>query len=206
MLRKLVPILLALAMVFSMMTACGKKKVKDDDIGSIREQIEELPVELDDNTKELLDKIDSADTGSTAPAAPAVNFQVTVDLPEGWVEKEDQTNIAAYEKETNMVNVMAGYAPSEVKNVTELAAYEREQIKEYFEDAVFSEVESYQISGMQGAWISMEITIGKTMKQTQSYVYFEKGGKYYKIMIAYFSDDEQGKKDTEAILASMKIE
>lgn len=206
MLKRLIPILLALAMVFSMMTACGKKKAKDDNIGSVKEQLEDLPVEFDDDTQQLLDKIDSTDAGSTAPSA-ASNINVTVDLPEGWVENKDQTNvIAAYEKETNMVYVMAAWVPDEVKNVTDLAEYEKEQVGEYFEDAVFSEVESVTVSGMQGARLSMDISIAKTLKQTQTYVYLEKGGNYYKILIAYFSDDEQGKKETEDILASMKIE
>ena len=206
MLKKLVPILLAFAMVFSMMTACGKKKAKDNDIGSIRDQIEDLPVELDDDTKDLLDKLDSADTGSTAPAS-APSIKVTVDLPEGWTEKADQINtIAAYEKETNMVSVMSAWAPDEVENVSDLAESEKEQIREYFEDAVFSEVESVTVSGMQGARLSMDIPIAKTLNQTQTYIYLEKGGKYYKIMIAYFTDDEQGKNETEAILSSMKIE
>ena len=54
--------------------------------------------------------------------------------------------------------------------------------------------------------ISLVIPITKSMNQVQWYIYFEKGGKFYKSMGAYFSDDEQGKADVESIIASMKIE
>lgn len=204
MIKKMVLFLLALAMMLTMMTACGKKKARQDDAGSIK--VEVTPVQLDENTEEPLDKVDNADTGSTGSAAKP-DVKVTVNLPEGWTEKENATNmIAAYEKETSMVNVLAPYTPSNVKNTAELAEYEKEQLKEVFEDVVFSEIESITVSGMQGSRLRMEITIAKTLKQTQSYVYLEKGGMYYKIMIAYFSDDEQGKKEAEEVLSSLKIE
>jgi hypothetical protein len=109
-------------------------------------------------------------------------------------------------KDTSLVQVIASWAPSEVKDTKALAEYELEQTSEYFEDATFSDVESYQVSGMEGSSISLVIPITKSMNQVQWYIYFEKGGKFYKIMGAYFSDDEQGKADVESIIASMKIE
>jgi hypothetical protein len=206
MMKKLVLFLLAFAMVFSMVTACGKKKDEQDDAGFVEDKLEDLPVQLADDTKELLDQIDSAVNGSTASAAKT-DVKITVDLPEGWTEKENPINmLAAYEKGTTMVNVLEPYAPSSVKNTAELAEYEKEQLKGFFEDVVFSEIESITVSGIKGSRLSMEITIGKTLKQTQSYVYLEKDGVYYKIMIAYFSDDEQGKREAEEVLTSLKIE
>lgn len=207
MIKRFLPAVLVLCLVFSLFTACGKKKTQKDDAQSIADQVEKLPVELDDDTKELLEGIEDIDTGSTAPSATQPNIKVTAELPEGWSEKTDNpSSIAYYERETNLVQVMAGWAPSEVKNTKGLAEYEIEQIKEYFEEATYSDIESYKLSGHDGSRMSIDIPITDTMKQTQVYVYLDINGKYYKIMGAYFSDDEQGKLDVEALIASLKIE
>ncbi len=204
--KRLIPILLVVAMMFSVFTACGRKKTPEDEINAAREQIEDLPVQLDDKTEELLDKAENIDTDNIPALAPA-NIKVTVDLPEGWEEDKDTTNVVvAYKKDTNMFNLMQGYAYSEVNNAKDLAKLDLEQLKEYFEDAAFSEVEDITVAGMEGYKYSIEISITESMKQVQMYVYFEKGGDYYKVMSAWFSNDEEGKEDIEHILTSMKIE
>ncbi|NLO38332.1 MAG: hypothetical protein GX115_02510 [Ruminiclostridium sp.] len=204
--KRLIPILLVVAMLFSVFTACGKKKTPKDEISTAREQIEDLPVQLDDKTEALLDKAENIDTGNVPTLAPA-NIKVTVDLPEGWEEDKDSTNVVvAYIKDTNIFNLMQSYAYSEVNYAKDLAKLEMEQIKEYFEEAAYSELEAVTVAGLEGCKFSMELAITESMKQTQMYVYFEKGGNYYKVMSAWFSNDEEGKEDIEHILASMKIE
>lgn len=208
MMKRLVLPLLILCLAFSILAACGNKKSKkEDNVQSIVDQLDELPVELDDDTKELLEKIEDADPANVVPAAESAKIKVTADLPEGWTEVQDHPSmIASYEKETNMIQVMEAWAPSEVKGTKDLVEYEKEQIKEYFEDATFSEIENVTFLGMDAFRMVIDIPIMKTMKQTQVYTYFEKGGNYYKVMGAYFSDDEQGKDEVEAITGSLKIE
>jgi hypothetical protein len=48
-------------------------------------------------------------------------------------------------------------------------------------------------------------TIGGTIKQTQVYVYFKKGNDFYKIMGAYFSNDEEAKSDLFSFLELIEI-
>ena len=203
--KRLIPILLVVAMLFSVFTACGKKKTPKDEISTAREQIEDLPVQLDDKTEALLDKAENIDTGNVPTLAPA-NIKVTVDLPEGWEEDKDSTNVVvAYIKDTNIFNLMQSYAYSEVNNAKDLAKLEMEQIKEYFEEAAYSELEAVTVAGWKG--VSFDGACHHRVNETDTDVrLFRKGGNYYKVMSAWFSNDEEGKEDIEHILASMKIE
>ena len=109
-------------------------------------------------------------------------------------------------KDTSMIDVYEAWAPNEVKDLKGLAEYEQESIKKYFDDAVFYDIENDKIDGLDAIRMPIDISIGKTLKQRQTYIYFKKGGQYFKLMFAHFLDEEQGVKDIEAILDSIKID
>lgn len=193
-------LLLALCLTLLIFSACaGKNK----DIQSVKDVLDELPVELDADTSKLLDKID--DVEITPPPATEANIKISAVLPEGWIEEEKKNSIVSYSKETNFVEVLKAWKPDEVKDAKGLAEYEKEVVGDSFEDSVFHDIENTKVSGIDAVRISIDIPIG-SIKQRQTYVYFEKGGDFYKIMLASFLDDEDGMKDMESILESMKIE
>lgn len=205
MVKRLKPVMLVLCLAFLILAGCdGSKESKSGKEGALRskpDQIDNNPVQKVNNN-ELPEN--NADTGS---ADPIPEVKITVDLPEGWDDTSGQKNtLASYERETNMVQVTAAWAPREVQNTKDFAEYEKEQIKDYFENAVFSDIESYTLSGLEGSCMTIDITISKNIKQKQIYVFINKDGKYYKVVAVFFVDDKKIEKDVETIMNSMKIE
>ena len=150
-----------------------------------------------------VDKIDDA-IDDTIPDAPD-DIKVTVELPRAGRMIPRRISIAHYMKDTSLVQVIASWAPSEVKDTKALAEYELEQTSEYFEDATFSDVESYRCQN--GRLKHIPRHSNNQIHESGTVVYlFREGRKVLQDYGAYFSDDEQGKADVESIIASMKIE
>jgi hypothetical protein len=181
-------------------SACASK---GKEAQSLKETLDKLPVELDADTSELLDKIDDIDI--TAPPASEPKIRISVVLPEGWSEEENDTSIVSYNKDTNFIEVFEVWKPDDVNDLKGFAESEKKTLEETFKDAVFYEIENIKLSGMDAFCMPIDISFAG-VKQRQTYIYFEKGGAYYKIMLACFPDDEAGMKDMESILESMKIE
>ncbi|MDD4296540.1 MAG: hypothetical protein PHC69_06230 [Ruminiclostridium sp.] len=201
--KRLFAFIIVISMTLLLFTSCGGKGKKTD-AQDMLDVLDDLPVELGDDTKDLLNDIAKVDIPATD--ATAAKIKISATLPEGWSEEAKSNSIASYIKDTNMVEVFEAWAPSEVKDLKGLAEFEQESIKKYFEDAVFYDMENDKLAGLDAIRMPIDISISKTFKQRQTYIYFKKGGQYFKLMFAHFTDEEQGVKDIEAIIDSMKIE
>jgi hypothetical protein len=192
-------------MLLPSLTACGKKKSKsaqDDIIDSAIDEAADL-IGLDDDVKDMI-KSSEVDTSDQQPVE--ADIEITVDLPEGWEEKEAGANtIKEYEKGTTIVTIMKPWVPSGVNDPKGVAEAEKEVLAESFEGAKISDIEDFSIGGLDGARMDIDLTIGGTIKQTQVYVYFKKGNDFYKIMGAYFSNDEEAKSDLFSFLDLIEI-
>jgi hypothetical protein len=192
-------------LLFSSLTACGKKKSKsaqDDIIDSAIDEAADL-IGLDDDVKDMI-KSSEVDTSDQQPVE--ADIEIIVDLPEGWEEKEAGANtIKEYEKGTTIVTIMKPWVPSGVNDPKGVAEAEKEVLAESFEGAKISDIEDFSIGGLDGARMDIDLTIGGTIKQTQVYVYFKKGNDFYKIMGAYFSNDEEAKNDLFSFLDLIEI-
>lgn len=164
-----------ICLILSIFSACGSK---NKDSQTLKDVIGELPVELDADTSELLDKIDDIDVDidTTPPPATEAKIEISVVLPEGWIEEEKDSSIASYIKDTNFVEVFEAWKPDEVNDLKGLAEFEKKAVEEYFEDAVFHDVENMKLSGLDAVRMPIDISLG-TIKQRQTYVYFDKGGR-----------------------------
>lgn len=205
MLKKVLLVLLICCMLLPSLTACGKKKSKsaqDDIIDSAIDEAADL-IGLDDDVKDMI-KSSEVDTSDQQPVE--ADIEIIVDLPEGWEEKEAGANtIKEYEKGTTMVTIMKPWVPSGVNDPKGVAEAEKEVLAESFEGATISDIEDFSIGGLDGARMDIDLTIGGTIKQTQVYVYFKKGNDFYKIMGAYFSNDEEAKSDLFSFLDLIEI-
>lgn len=205
MLKKVLLVLLICCMLLPSLTACGKKKSKsaqDDIIDSAIDEAADL-IGLDDDVKDMI-KSSEVDTSDQQPVE--ADIEIIVDLPEGWEEKEAGANtIKEYEKGTTMVTIMKPWVPSGVNDPKGVAEAEKEVLAESFEGAKISDIEDFSIGGLDGARMDIDLTIGGTIKQTQVYVYFKKGNDFYKIMGAYFSNDEEAKSDLFSFLDLIEI-
>ena len=205
MLKKVLLVLLICCMLLPSLTACGKKKSKsaqDDIIDSAIDEAADL-IGLDDDVKDMI-KSSEVDTSDQQPVE--ADIEITVDLPEGWEEKEAGANtIKEYEKGTTMVTIMKPWVPGGVNDPKGVAEAEKEVLAESFEGAKISDIEDFSIGGLDGARMDIDLTIGGTIKQTQVYVYFKKGNDFYKIMGAYFSNDEEAKSDLFSFLELIEI-
>lgn len=205
MLKKVLLVLLICCMLLPSLTACGKKKSKsaqDDIIDSAIDEAADL-IGLDDDVKDMI-KSSEVDTSDQQPVE--ADIEIIVDLPEGWEEKEAGANtIKEYEKGTTMVTIMKPWVPSGVNDPKGVAEAEKEVLAESFEGAKISDIEDFSIGGLDGARMDIDLTIGGTIKQTQVYVYFKKGNDFYKIMGAYFSNDEEAKNDVISFLGLIEI-
>ncbi|MDI9482099.1 MAG: hypothetical protein QM315_02820 [Bacillota bacterium] len=205
MLKKVLLVLLICCMLLPSLTACGKKKSKsaqDDIIDSAIDEAADL-IGLDDDVKDMI-KSSEVDTSDQQPVE--ADIEIIVDLPEGWEEKEAGANtIKEYEKGTTMVTIMKPWVPSGVNDPKGVAEAEKEVLAESFEGATISDIEDFSIGGLDGARMDIDLTIGGTIKQTQVYVYFKKGNDFYKIMGAYFSNDEEAKSDLFSFLELIEI-
>jgi hypothetical protein len=192
-------------MLLPSLTACGKKKSKsaqDDIIDSAIDEAADL-IGLDDDVKDMI-KSSEVDTSDQQPVE--ADIEIIVDLPEGWEEKEAGANtIKEYEKGTTMVTIMKPWVPGGVNDPKGVAEAEKEVLAESFEGAKISDIEDFSIGGLDGARMDIDLTIGGTIKQTQVYVYFKKGNDFYKIMGAYFSNDEEAKSDLFSFLELIEI-
>jgi hypothetical protein len=192
-------------MLLPSLTACGKKKSKsaqDDIIDSAIDEAADL-IGLDDDVKDMI-KSSEVDTSDQQPVE--ADIEIIVDLPEGWEEKEAGANtIKEYEKGTTMVTIMKPWVPGGVNDPKGVAEAEKEVLAESFEGATISDIEDFSIGGLDGARMDIDLTIGGTIKQTQVYVYFKKGNDFYKIMGAYFSNDEEAKSDLFSFLDLIEI-
>lgn len=205
MLKKVLLVLLICCMLLPSLTACGKKKSKsaqDDIIDSAIDEAADL-IGLDDDVKDMI-KSSEVDTSDQQPVE--ADIEIIVDLPEGWEEKEAGANtIKEYEKGTTMVTIMKPWVPGGVNDPKGVAEAEKEVLAESFEGAKISDIEDFSIGGLDGARMDIDLTIGGTIKQTQVYVYFKKGNDFYKIMGAYFSNDEEAKSDLFSFLDLIEI-
>lgn len=205
MLKKVLLVLLICCMLLPSLTACGKKKSKsaqDDIIDSAIDEAADL-IGLDDDVKDMI-KSSEVDTSDQQPVE--ADIEIIVDLPEGWEEKEAGANtIKEYEKGTTIVTIMKPWVPSGVNDPKGVAEAEKEVLAESFEGAKISDIEDFSIGGLDGARMDIDLTIGGTIKQTQVYVYFKKGNDFYKIMGAYFSNDEEAKSDVISFLGLIEI-
>lgn len=205
MLKKVLLVLLICCMLLPSLTACGKKKSKsaqDDIIDSAIDEAADL-IGLDDDVKDMI-KSSEVDTSDQQPVE--ADIEIIVDLPEGWEEKEAGANtIKEYEKGTTMVTIMKPWVPGGVNDPKGVAEAEKEVLAESFEGAKISDIEDFSIGGLDGARMDIDLTIGGTIKQTQVYVYFKKGNDFYKIMGAYFSNDEEAKNDLFSFLELIEI-
>jgi hypothetical protein len=205
MLKKVLLVLLICCMLLPSLTACGKKKSKsaqDDIIDSAIDEAADL-IGLDDDVKDMI-KSSEVDTSDQQPVE--ADIEIIVDLPEGWEEKEAGANtIKEYEKGTTMVTIMKPWVPGGVNDPKGVAEAEKEVLAESFEGAKISDIEDFSIGGLDGARMDIDLTIGGTIKQTQVYVYFKKGNDFYKIMGAYFSNDEEAKSDLFSFLELIEI-
>jgi hypothetical protein len=205
MLKKVLLVLLICCMLLPSLTACGKKKSKsaqDDIIDSAIDEAADL-IGLDDDVKDMI-KSSEVDTSDQQPVE--ADIEIIVDLPEGWEEKEAGANtIKEYEKGTTIVTIMKPWVPSGVNDPKGVAEAEKEVLAESFEGAKISDIEDFSIGGLDGARMDIDLTIGGTIKQTQVYVYFKKGNDFYKIMGAYFSNDEEAKSDLFSFLELIEI-
>lgn len=205
MLKKVLLVLLICCMLLPSLTACGKKKSKsaqDDIIDSAIDEAADL-IGLDDDVKDMI-KSSEVDTSDQQPVE--ADIEIIVDLPEGWEEKEAGANtIKEYEKGTTMVTIMKPWVPGGVNDPKGVAEAEKEVLAESFEGAKISDIEDFSIGGLDGARMDIDLTIGGTIKQTQVYVYFKKGNDFYKIMGAYFSNDEEAKNDLFSFLDLIEI-
>lgn len=201
--KRLFTLIIVILMTLLLFTSCGGKGKKTDNQDML-DVLDDLPVEMDDKAKDLLSDIAKADLPTTDGTASKIKISAT--LPEGWKEEEKSNSIVSYIKDTSMIDVYEAWAPNEVKDLKGLAEYEQESIKKYFDDAVFYDIENDKIDGLDAIRMPIDISIGKTLKQRQTYIYFKKGGQYFKLMFAHFLDEEQGVKDIEAILDSIKID
>ena len=205
MLKKVLLVLLICCMLLPSLTACGKKKSKsaqDDIIDSAIDEAADL-IGLDDDVKDMI-KSSEVDTSDQQPVE--ADIEIIVDLPEGWEEKEAGANtIKEYEKGTTMVTIMKPWVPGGVNDPKGVAEAEKEVLAESFEGATISDIEDFSIGGLDGARMDIDLTIGGTIKQTQVYVYFKKGNDFYKIMGAYFSNDEEAKSDLFSFLELIEI-
>lgn len=205
MLKKVLLVLLICCMLLPSLTACGKKKSKsaqDDIIDSAIDEAADL-IGLDDDVKDMI-KSSEVDTSDQQPVE--ADIEIIVDLPEGWEEKEAGANtIKEYEKGTTIVTIMKPWVPSGVNDPKGVAEAEKEVLAESFEGAKISDIEDFSIGGLDGARMDIDLTIGGTIKQTQVYVYFKKGNDFYKIMGAYFSNDEEAKNDLFSFLDLIEI-
>ena len=100
---------------------------------------------------------------------------------------------------------MKPWVPSGVNDPKGVAEAEKEVLAESFEGATITGIEDFSIGGLDGARMDIDLTIGGTIKQTQVYVYFKKGNDFYKIMGAYFSNDEEAKSDLFSFLGLIEI-
>lgn len=207
MLKKVLLVLLICCMLLPSLSACGKKKSKSvpDDIidSSIVEAADSIG--LSDDMKDLIkETADNLDTSDQQPVE--ANIEITVDLPEGWEEKEPGANtIKEYAKDAAVVSIMQPWVPDGVNDPKGVAEAEKEALKDAFGNAEFSDIQDYTIGGLDAARMDIVLTIGDTMKQTQVYVYFKKGNDFYKVMGAYFSNDEEAKNDVLSFLDLIEI-
>lgn len=86
--KKLSIITLTLCMTLLMLSSCGGKNKKTDG-QSLKDAIENLPVELDDDVSKYLD--DVADFDILEPTEAKIKVIAT--LPEGWQEETDENSI-----------------------------------------------------------------------------------------------------------------
>lgn len=207
MLKKALLLLLIFCILLSSLGACGKKKsksVQDDIVDSAIDEAADL-IGLDEDTKDFIkEAAENTDASSQQPVE--ADIEIIVDLPEGWEEKEAGANtIKEYEKGTTMVTIMKPWVPGGVNDPKGVAEAEKEVLAESFEGAKISDIEDFSIGGLDGARMDIDLTIGGTIKQTQVYVYFKKGNDFYKIMGAYFSNDEEAKSDLFSFLELIEI-
>jgi len=199
--KKFLVLTVTLCMALLIFSSCGGKNKKPN---SLKDALDNLPVELDDDTSKLLDDIATAQIPETKPTEAKIKISAT--LPEGWEEEKKETAIASYLKGASMIEVFESWKPSEVNDPKGVAEYEKEQIKEHYEGSVFYDIEEVKIAGLDGARLAIDLSFG-SIKQRQTYIYFEKGGKYFKLMMAHFLDEDQKVIDEmESIIKSMKIE
>jgi len=206
MLKKALLLLLVFCMLLTSLAACGKKKsksVQEDMVDSAIDKAADL-IGLDEDAKDLIKKAaENSDSSEQQPVE--ANIEISVDLPEGWEEKEGINTIKEYMKGATMVSIMEAWVPSGVNDPKGIAEAEKEILVESFKDAEFSDIQDYSIGGLNGARIDIELTIGSTIKQTQVYIYFKKDNAFYKLMGAYFSDDEEAKNDLFSFLELIEI-
>ncbi|HEY8499532.1 MAG TPA: hypothetical protein VIL89_02845 [Clostridia bacterium] len=206
MFKKSLLLLLIFCMLLPSLTACGKKKSKSAQDGMVDSAIDKAAdlIGLDEDAKDLIKKAaENSDASSQQPVK--ANIEITVDLPEGWEEKEGVNAIKEYMKGATLVTIMEAWVPSGVNDPKGLAESEKEILSKSFEGAKFSDIGDFSIGGLDAARLDIELTIGGTIKQTQVYIYFKKGNDFYKILGAYFSDDEEAKNDLFSFLDLIEI-
>lgn len=205
--KKAVSLMLIFCLILLVFSACaGKNK----EVQSIKEALDELPVELDDETSELPDKIDdlgkAADVDITPPPASKAKIKISAVLPEGWTEEKRESSVASYIKDANVIEVFDIEKIYGASSIEELVEFEKETIKSAFgDDAKLYDTENTKVSGMDAIRLPIDVSFAG-IKQRQTYIYFEKGGSFYKIVLGCFPDDEEGMKEMDSIIESMKIE
>lgn len=220
MMNKLLSALLVFCLAFSLLTGCGgrasdndkdepkksEKSSDDNSGGNIDVDLEDLGIDLDID----LDELEKYDTGTSYDS---VDYKVSVDLPEGWKESENSSpsTLVSYEKMDEktfnfvMFTVYKPTASLGSKSIEQWAKDNAEAIMDIYEDAKTSEIESTTIAGCPAARYDLFMNFAG-IEQIQVYVYLVKDGKVIMVTGAYWPEDEQGAKEVEDILASMKIE
>jgi hypothetical protein len=213
MLKRLLAVITLLCIILSVLTACGGTASNKD--GGSRSEIdkaiddldkleEETGVKVDDGIKDLLEDIDEADLDAAAAANDDV--KAVADLPEGWEIDEDSPLLLSANKVTRLLSVTGANIPYDAGTITEYAEQTRAQMKEYFEDATISDVESIKLGNYDGARYIFDYAITKSMVQRQVYFFFYEGKKVFMVQGAYMMDDEGAAEEVEAVMASVRIE
>lgn len=198
--KRLLAITVVLCMTLLIFTSCGKNKKSDTQ--SLKEALDDIPVTLDSDVSKLLEDLPDADI----PDPTKAKIKVSVTLPEGWEEEENDYSIANYMKGPNAITIYEAWSPSGVKDPKGLAEYEKEQLKGSFKDSVFHDIEDTKVAGYDAARMPIDIAIAG-IKQRQTYIYFKKGNSFFKIMMAHFLDeDEEVLKEMDSIIESLKVE
>lgn len=218
--KKILAAVLLCCMVLTMLTGCiGVKKIDEtsketveneqgndvtkEDLEEAVDTMEDAGVTLDPDLEDMLEDVDQADID--AAAAANAELKVTADLPEGW-EQDTKASVAfSATKDLNMVMVTKSYIPDGVNDANGVAEDAIKQIKEFFEDAEYSAVESKNMAGYDGASFYIDISITENMVQRQEYFYFIKGSDAIMVQGAYMADDEAAAAEVQKVMDSIKL-
>lgn len=189
--RKFLNIILAFCLSVLMLTACGRP---DPVIESESESISsKVAAEMPD-TSEM-----------TAPKNTNKEISISVIAPDGWTKKDDDSSLIWYEKGSSYVSVIKPWIPNDAKSAMDVAKYEQQQIKDFFQEAQTSEPVETTLDGINAVRMELDMAISDTVSQKQVYIYFFVNNIAYKVMGTYLTDDASSAGDVESIIQSIKI-